>query len=462
MNDFTINFEYKGNTPIYKQLYDFLLSEINSGNLKENEKLPSRRALCNHLKISKNTVEAAYQKLAVEGYIVSVPRSGFYVRSYDKDSRENTDEEKVLFDFKYNFSINGIDILKMPYEMWAKMYKDVIYENPGLFNHGEKFGEYILRKAIVKYIHEFRGVRCTAKQIIIGSGIDYLIIMLNTLFEKNTVYGFENPCNNRIYELARIFDKNIFLLDVTEKGFNMDALRKSNIDIIYVMPSNQYPMGYGMSAEARKELLDWAEEKDGRYIIEDDYDSEFIYDKRPVVSIQCMDKNEKVIYIGGFSKSIAPTINISYIVLPQHLADKWKKSLYACYVSVNLFEQRVLAEFIKNGYFAKHVRNMKTIYMKKRDFLINEIRKSAFGDKVRLYGDMNGTHFLLKFDTSRPECELIDAAKKNGVKIIPLSRHFLRKTGFYDRKILIFGFGGLTEFEIEDAVRLLEDAWKDF
>ena len=188
MNNFTIEFDYNCNIPLYRQLYDYLLKEIRRGNLKENEKLPSRRALCSHLKINKNTVESAYQKLAADGYIISEPRSGFYVRNRNGFFIEK--EEENFPDYIYNFSINANDILKMPYETWVKLYKNTIYENPSLFGHGENFGERILQKAIKKYLHEFRGINCNYNQVVIGAGFDYLLLMLMLImYEKNVFHS---------------------------------------------------------------------------------------------------------------------------------------------------------------------------------------------------------------------------------------------------------------------------------
>lgn len=456
MNDFTIDFDHESNIPLYRQLYDYLLKEIHDGKLKENEKLPSRRALCNHLKINKNTVEAAYQKLAAEGYIMSEPRSGFYVRNRVGSSDEK--EEENLPDYKYNFSINAIDVLKIPYETWVKLYKDTIYDNPNLFNHGENFGERILQKAIAKYIHEFRGVNCSYNQIVIGAGLDYLVFMLSIVMDKSTVYGVENPCMGRIYSALNMCDKKICLLDVTKDGFSVEELKKTNVDVLFLMPSHQYPVGYKIGIEQRHELLKWANARKKRYIVEFHYDSEFVYGK-PITSIQGLDANEKVIYIGEFGKTIGPSIKTSFIVLPKPLLKKWKDRLNTYYAPVNLFEQWVLAEFIQEGHFMKHVKQMKNVYMKKRDFLLSELKKCSFYDKMEIYDNLDGTHFIAKFNTTIPEKEMEVAARHEGVKIIPLSRHFFRRTGLYNEKYFIFGFGGLEEFEIYEAVKLLNKAW---
>ncbi len=456
MKDFDIVFDHKSSIPLYRQLYDYLLKEIYDGNLKENEKLPSRRALCNQLKINKNTVESAYQKLAAEGYIMSEPRSGFYVRNRYGNIDEKEGEN--LPDYIYNFSINAIDILKIPYEIWQKLYRDTIMDNPSLFSHGENFGERILQKAIEKYLHNFRGVNCNFNQIIIGAGIEYLLMMLSIAMEKNTVYGVENPCHRRINSAVNLCDKKIYYLDVTKNGFPMEELKNSNVNVVFVMPSHQYPVGYSMSIEQRRELLEWANARKNRYIVEFHTDSEFVYDK-PISSIQSLDNNEKVIYIGDFSKTIGPSIKTAFIVLPKTLLKKWKTKLSTYYAPVNLFEQWVLAEFIQEGYFNKHVKQMKQIYMKKRDLLISELKKTKFWDKMEVYDNLNGTHFIAKFNTDVPEKQMEITARQEGVKIIPMTRHFFRKSGLYNDKYFIFGFGGLENFEIIEAVKLLEKAW---
>ena len=456
MNDFTIQFDNNSNIPLYRQLYDYLLKEIRAGNLKENEKLPSRRALCGHLKINKNTVEAAYQKLAAEGYIMSKPRSGFYVRN--RMGHINELDEESFPDYIYNFSIIGNDILKMPYATWVKLYKDTIYTNPSLFGHGENFGERILQKAIAKYVHEFRGVNCSHNQVIIGAGFDYLLLMLTIIMNRNTVYGIENPCMKRIYSVINMCDKKICLLDVTKNGFSIEALKNSNVNVLLIMPSHQYPVGYSMPVEQRHELLNWANARKNRYIVEFHHDSEFVYGK-PLTSIQGLDRNEKVIYIGDFVKTIGPSIKTAYIILPKPLLKKWKLTINSYYTPVNLFEQWVLAEFMMEGYFMKHVKQMKTVYIKKRDFLLSELDKRAFRDKMEIYDNLDGTHFIAKFNTDVPENQMEYAARSKGVKIVPLTRHFNRKSGLYNDKYFVFGYGGLEMFEISKAVQLLEEAW---
>lgn len=465
MNDFTINFDKESNIPIYKQLYDYLLSEIRSGRLKENEKLPSRRSLCNHLKINKNTVEAAYQKLAVEGYIVSSPRSGFYVRTLEHIN-DNSEYESDMPDFKYNFSLNSIDVSRLPQEKWVKIYRDMVYENQNLFNHGENQGERVLRQEISKYIHEFRGVNCSPKNIIIGSAIDYLIMMLCSVIDENTVYGFENPCMQRPFRAVNFFKREIRILDANQNGFNVDELINSDIDVMYTMPSHQYPVGYTMDFETRKALLKWVNEKQGRYIIEDDYDCEFIFDGKPIVSIQGLQNKEdsgKVIYVGGFQRSIGPSIKTSYMILPDEILEIWNKKMqYFYYAPVSLFEQWVLAEFIEKGFFHRYIKKMKNIYMEKKNLIIKEIEKLTFSEKLTIFGDSAGTYFLLKADINASQDELIKSARAAGVKIIPLTNHFLRKSGMYNDKILIFGFGGLEDFEIIDGIKIVGKAWEKF
>ncbi len=455
MSDFNIKFNHNSGIPLYRQLYEYLLKEIHNGNLKENEKLPSRRMLCNRLNVNKNTVEAAYQKLTAEGYIMSEPRSGFYVKTkldnFDKD-------EDTLPDYTYNFSINGIDVMKIPNNIWGKLYKDTILENPNLFNHGENFGERILQKAIQKYLYDTRGINCYSNQIIIGAGMDYLILMTSLVMNKNTIYGIENPCMKRIYSTLNICDKKIRLINVTKDGFSTELLKNSNINVLFVMPSHQYPVGYKISLEQRHELINWANSGKNRYIIEFHYDSDFIYDKS-ISPIYSLDTNEKVIYIGDFVKTIGPSIKTSFVILPNPLLKKWKQRLNTYYSPVNLFEQWVLAEFIQKGFFTRHIKQMKDIYMKKKDYLISELKNCSFYNKMEIYNANGGTHFIAKFNTDIPEKQMERAARLQKVKIVPLSRNFITSSPLSDEKYFVFGFGGFENFEIREAVSLLEKAW---
>ena len=456
MKNVSIEFDYDSNIPLYRQLYEYILKEIQDGRIKENEKLPSRRSLCNQLKINKNTVESAYQKLAAEGYIMSEPRSGFYVRNR-VGSVKDIDEEN-LPDYIYNFSINGIDVFKLPHDIWGKLYRDAISQHPNLFNHGSNFGEPILQRAISKYLNENRGIVCNYNQVVIGAGFDYLILMLSIILEKNTVYGVENPCMERLYSTLTMNDRKIHLLDVTKNEFPMEELKNSNVNVVFVMSSHQYPVGYSISLEQRQQLLEWVNAKKNRYIVEFHNDSEFVYGKQ-INSLKSLDKNEKVIYIGDFVKTIGPSIKTSYIVLPPHLLKKWKNRINTYYAPVNLFEQWVLAEFITEGHFERHIKQMKIVYSKKRDLLISELKKAPFWDKMELFENKNGMHFIVKFNTDIPEIQMEKAAREEGVKIIPLSRHFFRRTGLFDHKYFVFGFGGLENFEIVEAVKLLIKAW---
>ena len=253
-------------------------------------------------------------------------------------------------------------------------------------------------------------------------------------------------------------NKRICLLDVTKNGFSIDALNGSNINILLVMPSHQYPAGYTMPLKQRYELIEWVNARKNRYIVEFHHDSEFIYEK-PIMSIQGLDTNEKVIYIGDFVKTIGPSIKTSYIVLPNHLLKKWKSYINSYYTPVNLFEQWVLAEFIQEGYFMKHVKQMKTIYIKKRDYLLSELEKCSFRNKIEISDNLNGTHFIAKFNTDIPENQIEHAAREQGVKIVPMTRSFYRESGMYNDKYFVFGFGGLEHFEIREALTLLEKAW---
>lgn len=456
MKNFDIKFNHNCSIPLYRQLYNYFSEEIRNGNLIENEKLPSRRALCNMLHINKNTVEAAYQKLAADGYIISEPRSGFYVRLPSAGSFENPDEN--FPDYIYNFSINAVDVLKMPYKTWVRLYKDTIYENPNLFGHGENFGETILRKSIRKYLQNSRGINCGLNQIIIGAGFDYLLLMLMIIMDSHAIYGLENPCMKRIYSTINMYGKKICLLDINEKGFSIEDLKNSNINIMIVMPSHQYPVGYNMTLKQRQELVEWANSGKNRYIIEFHHDSEFVFEKQPS-SIQSIDSGEKVIYIGDFVKTIGPSIKTSYIILPKHLLKKWKTLISSYYTPVNLFEQWVLAEFIQNGFFEQHIKQMKTIYMNKRDFLLSELKKCSFSKKIKISDNLGGTSFIAKFNTDVPEGQIEYAARESGVKIVPMTRCFYRKSGMYNDKYFMFGFGGLEEFEITQALKLLEKAW---
>ena len=357
MNELTIHLKTKSKVPLYEQIYEYIKSDIQNGKIHSKEKLPSTRTLSRYLEVSRSTVELAYEQLLAEGYVEAEPCRGFYVaqieglyrwrqtgKKKEKKYREQTTE------YQYDFSPRGIDLDSFPYNVWRKLSKEVLGENQAdLFQSGDPQGEYGLRETISSYLYQSRGVNCDADRIIIGAGNEYLLMLLGMVLNGEEKIAFETPTYKKAYQLFQNLSFETYTVSMDQKGMRIDELRKLDADIAYVMPSHQYPLGTVMPVKRRMELLKWAEEKEDRYVIEDDYDSEFRYKGKPIPALQGYDANEKVIYIGTFSRSIAPAIRISYMVLPKKLLERYKKKCRFLSSTVPRVDQKIIRDFIEQG-----------------------------------------------------------------------------------------------------------------
>ena len=321
----------KGPGPMYEQIYRFIKEEIRQGNLTAGSRLPSTRVLAENLKVSRSTTQMAYEQLLSEGYIDSEPCRGYYVAQIEElvevkeapAGRFVPEQEEKGNGIDVDFSPRGIDLDRFPFQIWRKISRNVLVDdNRALFLNGDPQGEYALRQAIGSYLHSARGVRCRPDQIIIGAGSEYLLMLLSLILGGDRVIAMENPTYKQAYRVFRSQGYQVRPVNMDRSGImasELDGGMGEGADTVYVMPSHQYPMGTVMSVRRRQELLSWACAKEGRYLIEDDYDSEFRYKGKPIPALQGMDQNGRVIYIGTFSKSIAPAIRIGFLVLPQEL-----------------------------------------------------------------------------------------------------------------------------------------------
>ena len=307
MKELSVPLEVGSRKPIYEQIYDYIKKEIRDKNLRAEAKLPSTRALCTHLNVSRSTVQLAYDQLLSEGYIEARPCRGYYVLKldglYDLETVEHKKTAKrveVNKEYEIDFSPSGIELDNFPYNSWRKVSRTVIGEEAGLFNMGEPQGDMVFRETIADYLHESRGVKCSPDNIIVGAGDEYLLMLLDQLLcfahGKQMSYAMENPAYRKAYFVLNGIGRKVCPVRLDEYGMSCDMLRECEANVAYVTPSHQYPMGIVMSIGRRMELLSWAGEGSDRYIIEDDYDSEFRYRGKPIPALQGLDKNGKVIY----------------------------------------------------------------------------------------------------------------------------------------------------------------------
>ncbi len=464
MNELTLVLDNTGNTPLYEQIYQYIKSEIKSGKIECKTKLPSSRSLASHLQVSRSTVDMAYTQLISEGYIESVPCKGYYVCEisllYDinipkrtkKIPKTKTVEERLI-----DFSPNGIDLEYFPFGTWRKISRSILNEEKKeLFDSGNYKGDEGLRRNICNYLFEARNVHCSPDNIIIGAGNDFLMTILCRLMKQTRVIAMESPTYQRAYQVFRSNDKKVVTVKVEKDGIDVESLRSKNADLVYVMPSHQYPLGTVMSIRKRNKLLKWANEKDERYIIEDDYDSEFRYHGKPIPALMGIDNTDKVIYIGTFSKSIAPAIRMSYMVLPEHLMNLYEKEISFYSQTVSRIDQAVVSEFIENGHFERHLNKMRSIYREKHDMVLSNMKD--MGKMISIYGANAGLHIVIKFNNGMTEKELIDRAHNAGVKVYPLSEYYIDET-YKERNAVIMGFAKLNHSEIKKGIELLKKAW---
>lgn len=468
MFELTVNLRSGDRVPLYEQLYEYIRREIRDGHITSGEKLPSTRVLSRHLGISRSTVELAYEQLMSEGYIEAQPYRGYYVAEIEglyrigqKTRSETETGPKTARNYQYDFSPSGVDLKSFPYNTWRKLSREsLIDDRSELFRLGCPQGEYGLRCAISSYLHQARGVNCMPGQIIVGAGNDYLLMLLCAVIGTGHRVALENPTYKQAYRLFENLSCEVCTVDMDEKGMRVDMLRESGADIAFVMPSHQYPIGTVMPIKRRMELLGWADESDGRYIIEDDYDSEFRYKGKPIPALQGYDAKGKVIYIGTFSKSIAPAIRMSYLVLPEPLRAVYEERCGFISSTVSKVDQLILERFIKEGYFERHLNKMRAMYKNRHDTLLASLKEERDNFDFRISGENAGVHLLLHFHDGRSEEELIGLAAAKGVKVYGLSEYYVDRRERRNEQTVLLGYANMNEKKIREAVHLLKAAWK--
>lgn len=463
MNELTMNLEPHSAVPLYEQIYQYIKSDIQKGRISAGEKLPSTRSLAKYLEVSRSTVELAYEQLISEGYIESVPYKGTFAMDvkelYRLQPKRTVFHEKTKTkqEIIYDFSPHGVDLKRFPYQVWRKLSKDVLSEDKSeLFRMGDPQGEYGLRRAVSSYLYQARGVNCTPDQIIIGAGNDYMLLLLHVILGHNHKIAFENPTYRQAYRMFERLGYSVCTVDMDRYGMEARILQKTDADIAYVMPSHQYPLGIIMPIKRRMELLAWADEREGRYLIEDDYDSEFRYKGKPIPALKGYDVSEKVIYLGTFSKSIAPAIRMSYMVLPDRLLQIYRETCRFINPTVSRVDQMILQRFIEEGYYERHLNRMRALYKARHDTFLNCLK--PFAETCRISGEHAGVHLLLTFDDGRSEEELIRLAKEEKVAVYALSSYDTQGSRKNQASILL-GYANMEEQQIREAVEILKKIW---
>lgn len=449
-------------TKLYVQIYEYIKSEIRGGRLLQGEKLPSTRILANNLQVSRSTVDLAYEQLVSEGYLEARPGSGYYVGQVEElygfsaMLQNQAMPERTEPDYRVDFSTGAIDMSAFPFGTWRKLNRAILsQDNNSLFALGEPQGDWELRQTIARYLHASRGANIAPEQLIIGAGNEYLLMLLEKLLGRHRKIALEKPTYGKAYKSFQAFAYEISRIPMDKSGMDVKALSASGAEIAYVMPSHQYPTGIVMPIGRRQALLKWACQGENRYIIEDDYDSEFRYKGKPVPCLQSIDHQDKVIYIGTFSKAIAPAIRISFMALPKPLLDIYNAQYRFFSSTVSRTDQKMLQQFLAEGHFERHLNRMRKTYRIKHDEMIRLLK--PFGKKFHIQGENAGTYLTLRSKEGRSEKELIELAQKAGVKVYGISQHMPVEGEEYHT--ILLGFGGLNLAQIKEGLSLLAQAY---
>lgn len=412
-------FDKKSKKAIYIQLYEYIRSEITSGLIKPDSKLPSIREASATLKLSKTTIENAYSQLLAEGYIDNYPKKGYFVcnlSDYNFENKIDCKKDKLIQNKDTVYINDGVDNGSFDISTWKRIYNKVMSdEETNIYNSGEVQGEKILREEISNFVNTMRGGHTSPDQVIIGAGVQYLLgILIGIIKDKYKSVAVETPG----YKKAEFIFED-YLLDVKPIAVNDNGLsfvtkiKESNAKLVYLSPSHQYPLGSIMQVNKRMELLEWAYNNDG-LIIEDDYDAIIRYGGMPIPCLQGLDKQDCVIYLGSFSKMLLPSLRISFMVIPKKLLPIYydNKSRYT--QSTSKIDQIVLANFMKEGYMIKHIRKIKRIY-KKKNFMITSILSEKFKGNIEIINSDSGLHIVCEVKTKKNEDEIKNSAKKNNI-----------------------------------------------
>ena len=432
--------------PLYEALYRCIRGDILSGALTAGEKLPSKRALAENLKVSKITVETAYNQLLSEGYIRSAEKVGYFVESVLPAAPKlvQTAPAEAVKEQCLDLTANGS--AHFPFSVWSKLQRQV------LLDYGEELlkplpnqGAWELRSAISAHLSGFRGMHVDPDNIIIGSGTDFLYNLLIQLLDRNKIYAVEEPGYSKIRKIYESAGVRCVSAAMDKQGVIADALGDARV--LHISPAHHFPTGIITPMGRRQELLRWAKEQDG-YIIEDDYDSEFRFHAHPLPSMYATDRDSRCIYMNTFSKSLAPSIRVGFMVLPGPLMEKFRKALsfYSC--TVSSFEQYTLARFLSEGHFEKHINRMRKFYKSRRDKVLSALERCPWAQRMTIEEEDAGLHFLVTVRTHLSGDEIADTWAKAGIRVKPLSDYYHGAVPAGAERCLLVNYSGLDEQEL--------------
>ena len=441
--------------PLYEALYRCIRSDILDGTLKPHQRLPSKRALAANLEVSKITVETAYNQLLSEGYIRAEERRGYFVEPVGRNCGvqqpravpPRQEEPEDLVDLTANGSAS------FPFSVWSRLQRQV------LLDYGEKLllpmpnrGAPELHRAIADHLAGFRGMVVDPENILVGAGTDFLYNLLIQLLGRDKVYAVEEPGYGKIRKIYDAGGVACVSAAMDSRGVVPGSL--GDAGVLHISPSHHFPTGLVTSVSRRQELLEWAGED--RFIIEDDYDSEFRFDARPKPTMFSLDRRGRVIYMNTFSKTLAPSIRISYMVLPEGLMESFQRRLgfYGC--TVPSFEQMTLAAFLSKGYFEKHINRMRRFYRARRNQVITLLKNSPRSRSLTILEQDAGLHFIVRVDTSAEDNALVALCREKGIRVRSLGSYYEGRVPTEDLHCLVVNYSGLADGDLEKLAKILD------
>ena len=462
----TYTLDKQAGLSLYEQLYRRVKADILSGRLAAGEKLPSKRALAAHLEVSVITVKNAYEQLMAEGYLTGVEKKGYFVSAVlpspaavpASPEQPPPPREPVWF---LDLATNSIAAEDFPFTVWARLMRQTILEQgTGLLRSTPPQGAWALRQAIAAHLRQFRGMDVDPEQIIIGAGTELLYTLIIQLLGREKRYAVEDPGYGKIARIYQAHQVPLCRVGLDSGGLDVAQLRRQPADVVHISPSHHYPTGIVMPITRRQELLRWAAEQPERYILEVDYDSEFRFVGRPIPTLFSIDGGEQVVYLNTFSKTIAPSIRISYMILPPRLLARYREKLgfYAC--TVSSFEQYTLARFLEQGRYEQHLNRMKTRYRQKRDAVIDAIRRSPLSDRAEILEQDAGLHFLMVLPTDLDDRSLRRRAEAMGLRLALLSDYYSQPAAA-PQHILVVNYAGIDMDRLPEGLRRLAQLWEE-
>lgn len=430
----TVDFSKRGETGLCEFLYNSIKSQILEGKLPANSKLPSKRSLASHLGISVITTQNAYAQLISEGYIYSIEKKGFFVTDISvsnnsvqrgQTSMENLTPPTPAPQWFADFTSNSTSAQKFPFTLWAHTMRQVLNSSDEkLLQRSSIKGTLELRTQIALYLKSFRNMEVSPEQIIIGAGTEALYSMLVQFLDRSTVFAVENPGYKKVRDILELNGATCIPIQIDKQGMNPKDLESTNASIIHISPNHHFPTGIVMPVRRRLELLAWANASPERLIIEDDYDSEFRFNGKPLPTLQSTNPQSNIIYMNTFTKTLSPSFRISYMVLPPALVNDFVNKLgsYSCQVSA--FEQFTLARFMEEGNYETHINRMKNYYRSIRNTFIQNLQKSQLMPFCQITEEEAGLHFLLTVHTKEAGPILKNRLKTQGINISLLSDYF--------------------------------------